>query len=193
MANIITSISPVDGSIVVKRKIASKKEIAAAFSAARDAQKLWAHLSIAERAKYCSAAVDAMLAMKDEIVPELAMSMGRPVRYGAGELRGFEERARHMIAIAESALANVVPVAKVGFERFVKREPLGVVFTIAPWNYPYLTAVNSVIPALMAGNAVVLKHASHTLLVGATLAKALSAIAIMWRARSSKPRNSPAP
>ncbi|MEO9169393.1 MAG: aldehyde dehydrogenase family protein [Aestuariivirga sp.] len=172
MANIITSISPVDGSIVAKRKIASKKEIAAAFSAARDAQKIWAHLSIAERAKYCSAAVDAMLSMQDAIIPELAMSMGRPVRYGAGELRGFEERARHMIAIAETALANVVPVAKVGFERFVARVPLGVVFTIAPWNYPYLTAVNSVIPALMASNAVVLKHASHTLLVGDRFAKA---------------------
>src|SRR5665213_82255 len=172
MANIITSISPADGSVVAKRKIASKKEIAGAFAAARDAQKLWARLSIAERAKYCSAAVDAMLAMKDEIVPELAMSMGRPVRYGAGELRGFEERARHMIAIAEVSLANMVPAAKVGFERFVKREPLGVVFTIAPWNYPYLTAVNSIIPALMAGNAVVLKHASHTLLVGERFAKA---------------------
>ena len=172
MANIITSISPADGSVVAKRKIASKKEIAGAFAAARDAQKLWARLSIAERAKYCSAAVDAMLAMKDEIVPELAMSMGRPVRYGAGELRGFEERARYMISIAEASLANMVPAAKVGFERFVKREPLGVVFTIAPWNYPYLTAVNSIIPALMAGNAVVLKHASHTLLVGERFAKA---------------------
>ncbi|HEY4995428.1 MAG TPA: aldehyde dehydrogenase family protein [Aestuariivirga sp.] len=172
MANIITSISPADGSVVAKRKIASKKEIAGAFAAARDAQKLWARLSIAERAKYCSAAVDAMLAMKDEIVPELAMSMGRPVRYGAGELRGFEERARYMISIAEASLANMVPAAKVGFERFVKREPLGVVFTIAPWNYPYLTAVNSIIPALMAGNAVVLKHASHTLLVGERFTKA---------------------
>jgi acyl-CoA reductase-like NAD-dependent aldehyde dehydrogenase len=174
MANIITSISPADGSIVAKRKVASKKEIAAAFSEARDAQKAWGALSIAERAKYCSAAVDAMLAMKDEIIPELAMSMGRPVRYGAGELRGFEERARHMISIAEEALANVVPAKKEGFERFIKREPLGVVFTIAPWNYPYLTAVNSVIPALMAGNAVVLKHASHTLLVGERFAMAFA-------------------
>jgi acyl-CoA reductase-like NAD-dependent aldehyde dehydrogenase len=49
--------------------------------------------------------------------------------------------------------------------RYVRRDPLGVVFTIAPWNYPYLTAVNSVIPALMAGNAVVLKHAASSLLV----------------------------
>jgi acyl-CoA reductase-like NAD-dependent aldehyde dehydrogenase len=172
MSNIISSVSPVDGSIVIKKKIASKKDVTAAFSAARDAQKLWGNLSIAERAKYCSAAVDAMLAMKNEIIPELAWSMGRPVRYGAGELRGLEERARHMIAIAEEALANVVPAAKDGFERYIKREPLGVVFTIAPWNYPYLTAVNSVIPALMAGNTVVLKHASHTLAVGERFQKA---------------------
>jgi len=106
-----------------------------------------------------------MFAMAQEIVPELAWQMGRPVRYGGGELRGFEERARYMIAIAEEALSNLDPGAKEGFVRYVKREPLGVVFTIAPWNYPYLTAVNSIIPALMAGNAVILKHAASTLLV----------------------------
>ena len=80
-------------------------------------------------------------------------------------LRGFEERARYMIAIAEEALLDLDPGPKEGFVRYVKRDPLGVVFTIAPWNYPYLTAVNSIIPALMAGNAVVLKHAASTLLV----------------------------
>jgi acyl-CoA reductase-like NAD-dependent aldehyde dehydrogenase len=106
-----------------------------------------------------------MLAMGDEIVPELAWQMGRPVRYGAGELRGFEERARYMIAIAEQALGDIDPGPKEGFVRYVRRDPVGVVFTIAPWNYPYLTAVNSVIPALMAGNTVVLKHAASTLLV----------------------------
>ncbi len=72
-----------------------------------------------------------------------------------------------------SALANHVPAAKEGFTRFISREPWGVVFTIAPWNYPYLTAVNSVIPALMAGNTVVLKHASHTLLGGRTFPEGL--------------------
>src|SRR5690349_5621470 len=106
-----------------------------------------------------------MVAMKDEIVPELAWQMGRPVRYGPGEVRGFEERARYMIGIADQALATIDPGPKEGFVRYVRRDPLGVVFTIAPWNYPYLTAVNSIIPALMAGNAVVLKHAAATLLV----------------------------
>jgi acyl-CoA reductase-like NAD-dependent aldehyde dehydrogenase len=106
-----------------------------------------------------------MLGMTDEIVPELAWQMGRPVRFGAGELRGFAERARYMIDIAERALKPILPGPKRGFRRSITREPLGVVFTIAPWNFPYMTAVNSVIPALMAGNVVVLKHAAQTLLV----------------------------
>ena len=174
MAESIKCISPVDGSLYASRPVATKKDIAATFAAAHAAQDKWKRLPLKERAAYCSAAVDAMLAMKDEIVPELAWQMGRPVRYGAGELRGFEERARHMIAIAEGALENIVPEPKDGFLRYIKREPLGVVFTIAPWNYPYLTAVNSIIPALMAGNAVVLKHASSTLLVAERFQKAFA-------------------
>ena len=125
MAETIKCFSPVDGKLYASRNVASKKEIAAAFSAAHAAQQKWRRVPLAERAAYCSAAVDAMLAMKDEIVPELAWQMGRPIRYGAGELRGFEERARHMIGIAGAALANHVPAAKEGFTRFISREPLG--------------------------------------------------------------------
>ena len=165
MAEKITCISPVDGRVYASRPVASKKQITQTFVAARAAQQTWKRLPVAERAAYCSAAVDAMVAMTDEIVPELAWQMGRPIRYGAGEVRGFEERARYMISIAEPALADIDPGPKEGFVRYIRRDPLGVVFTIAPWNYPYLTAVNSVIPALMAGNAVVLKHAASTLVV----------------------------
>ncbi len=162
----IRTISPVDGSLYAERPVASDGEIAAALAAARAAQRAWRHVSIAERARVCLAATDAMLAMEAEIVPELAWQMGRPIRYGAGELRGFAERARHMVAIAPSALGDIDPGAKDGFARSIRREALGVVMVVAPWNYPFLTAVNSVIPALMAGNAVILKHAAQTQLVG---------------------------
>ena len=172
MAEHIKCISPVDGSVYASRPVATKKEIAATFAAAHVAQEKWKRRPLAERAALCLAAVEAMLAMKDEIVPELAWQMGRPIRYGAGELRGFEERARYMIGIAEAALADIDPGPKDGFLRYIKREPLGVVFTIAPWNYPYLTAVNSIVPALMAGNCVVLKHAASTLLVAERFQKA---------------------
>ncbi len=109
--------------------------------------------------------------MNDEIVPEIAWQMGRPVRYG-GEKGGVEERTRYMVKIAETALAPVVENDKPGFRRYIKHAPLGVVMVIAPWNYPYLTAVNTIIPALMAGNSVILKHAAQTLLVGERFAQA---------------------
>lgn len=173
MSDVIRCVSPVDGRIYAERPAATDAAIADAIARARAAQRAWAKVPVAERAKICSAAVDAMLAMKDEIVPELAWQMGRPIRYGAGELRGFEERARYMIGIAEKALAPVEPDPKDKFRRWIARMPLGLVLVVAPWNYPYLTAVNSVIPALMAGNAVILKHAAQTLLVGERFQMAL--------------------
>jgi acyl-CoA reductase-like NAD-dependent aldehyde dehydrogenase len=174
MADVVC-ISPVDGREVVRRASASAAEIDAAVAAARKAQAEWRRVSLAERGKILSKAVDAMLAMRPEVGPELAWQMGRPVRYGGNELGGFEERARAMIGMAESALANIVPEAKAGFKRYIAREPVGIVLTVAPWNYPYLTAVNSVVPALMAGNAVILKHAAQTLLVGDHFQKAMDA------------------
>ena len=162
----IRILSPIDGSIVAERTPVADAPLAAAIGAARAAQRAWRKTSIAERAAFCLAAVDAMLAMQESIVPELARQMGRPVRYGAGELRGFAERARHMVSIAEHALAPVDPGPKEGFKRWIQRDPLGLVLVVAPWNYPFLTAVNTLVPALMAGNAVLLKHASQTLLVG---------------------------
>ena len=172
MSTQVQLVSPVDGLVYVERRNAFESEVDGALEAAASAQAEWKHRPLSERAACCTAAVDAMLSMRDQIVPELAWQMGRPVRYGAGELRGFEERARYMIAIAPEALASIDPGPKPGFHRLIKREPLGTVLVIAPWNYPYLTAVNSIIPALMAGNSVILKHATQTLLVGERFAEA---------------------
>ncbi len=171
----IRCISPVDGRVYAERAVATEAAITTAIAQARGAQAVWRRVPVAERARYCLAAVDAMLAMQDEIVPELAWQMGRPIRYGAGELRGFAERAHYMIGIAEAALAPIDPGPKEGFQRWIARDPLGLVLVIAPWNYPYLTAVNSVVPALMAGNAVILKHAAQTILVGERFQRAFDA------------------
>lgn len=157
--------SPIDGSIYAERPFVAAAELEAILARARAAQAEWKQSPLEERSRYLLAFLEALLAMNDEIVPELAWQMGRPVRYG-GEKGGVEERTRYMVELAEKALAPYVPEERAGFRRYIEREPLGVVLTIAPWNYPYLTAVNSVVPALMAGNAVILKHASQTLLVG---------------------------
>lgn len=161
----ITCISPIDGSIVASVAPSSPAEIDRALADARRAQADWARVSIGERAAVMVRALDALRAMNGDVVPELARQMGRPVRYG-GEFRSVEERVMHMVSIADAALARVVPAAKAGFRRHVRRDPLGVIFTIAPWNYPYLTAVNTIVPGLMAGNAVILKAASQTILTG---------------------------
>lgn len=164
--------SPVDGSIYVERPVATDQAINAAVERAKAAQADWAqNTSIAQRGTYLLAFLEALLSMNDEIVPELAWQMGRPIRYG-GEKGGVEERTKYMVALAEKALAPFIPEDRAGFRRYLKKEPLGVVFVIAPWNYPYLTAVNSIVPALMAGNAVILKHAAQTLVVGERFQKA---------------------
>ncbi|MFT4134053.1 aldehyde dehydrogenase family protein [Labrys sp. (in: a-proteobacteria)] len=171
----IVCISPIDGKELVRRPAASAAEIDAALAAARKAQKEWRRLSIEERSAYVLKFLDAMLAMNQEVVPELAQQMGRPVRYG-GEFRGFEERVRYMVRIAKDSLAPTIPDDdRPGFKRMIKREPLGLVFVVAPWNYPFMTAVNTVAPALIAGNAVILKHAAQTILVGERFQKAMDA------------------
>jgi len=171
MAETVKITSPVDGRVYAERPVASAADIGSAVARAKAARKAWGEITVHERAKFLNHFVDALLGKNDEIVPELAWQMGRPIRYG-GERKGVEERSRYMIDIAESALAPVEKTGKDGFRRWIAREPLGTVMVIAPWNYPFLTAVNSIVPGLMAGNAVILKHASQTLLVGERFAEA---------------------
>jgi acyl-CoA reductase-like NAD-dependent aldehyde dehydrogenase len=168
----VVCISPIDGKEVARRRTASLGAIGGALASARKVQAEWARVPVKERAAAMLRFLEAMRALNPEIVPELARQMGRPVRYG-GELRSFEERVRTMAEISEEALAPLVPEAKPGFKRYIRREPLGVVLTIAPWNYPFLTAVNTVVPGLIAGNAVILKAASQTILTGERFQQAM--------------------
>ncbi|MDP3339011.1 aldehyde dehydrogenase family protein [Frigidibacter sp.] len=174
MTRMIQCISPVDGSTYAERPALPLAEAEAAVARARAAQKDWAALPLATRIEKVKAGVEALNGMKDRIVEELAWQMGRPTRFG-GEFGGVNDRTAYMSDIAAEALAPIVVEASDKFERRIERAPVGVVFVLAPWNYPYLTAINTIVPALIAGNAVVLKHASQTLLVGERLAEALHA------------------
>ncbi len=173
----IKCISPIDGSVYVERPIASLAETRERIRKAKADQQRWAERPLRERIDLVKAGVAAIGAMNEDIVTELAWQMGRPVRYG-GEFSGFEERALHMASIAEKSLAPISVGKDAKFERYIKRVPHGVVLVVAPWNYPYMTAINTVAPALIAGNAVVLKHASQTPLVGERLASAFHSVGI---------------
>ncbi|MDA3857910.1 MAG: aldehyde dehydrogenase family protein [Roseovarius sp.] len=177
MMQTLKCISPIDGSVFATREVLSVEAAQEAATRARTAQVAWAARPLQERIDLVMAGVAAVGEMNDEIVPELAHMMGRPIRYG-GEFGGFNERASHMALIAENALADIAVGEDQTFLRYIKRVPHGVVFVVAPWNYPYMTAINTVAPALIAGNTVVLKHATQTLLAGERMAGAFHAAGV---------------
>jgi len=162
MTETVKTISPVDGRIYVERALETPAGINRALDSAQRAQAAWAASPLAGRAAILTKAIDAFVAKTNDIAAEITWQMGRPIRYTPGEVHGFEERARYMLNAAPQALAAIQPGEKPGFNRQIKRVPLGVIVVVAPWNYPYLTAVNAVIPALIAGNTVVLKHSHQT-------------------------------
>ena len=177
MTNSVKCISPIDGSLYAERPTLDEAAAKAAVARASDAQKAWAARPMSERIELVKTGVAKVGEMNDQIVEELAWQMGRPVRYG-GEFGGFNERASYMAQIAEEALAPIEIEDSGDFTRYIKREPHGVVLVVAPWNYPFMTAINTVAPALIAGNSVMLKHASQTLLVGERMAEAFHAAGI---------------
>lgn len=177
MTNTLKCISPIDGSILAERPLQTLSEATDCVARAKAAQQDWAARPLSERIKLVRDGVARVGDMNDVIVTELAQQMGRPVRYG-GEFGGFNERASHMADIAVGALAPIVVEDSDNFKRYITREAHGVVLVVAPWNYPFMTAINTVAPALIAGNAVMLKHASQTPLVGERMAEAFHAAGI---------------
>jgi len=172
---LIKTVSPVDGQVYVERSSATPEQVDLALQQARAAQLLWRQVPLAERAAIIERFCSELEQRGPQIATELSWQMGRPIRFAPNEVRGTLERARYMSGVAATALADIDPGPKPGFRRLIRREPLGVVFTVAAWNYPYLIAVNSVVPALMAGNAVVLKHSAQTPLCAERFAECFAA------------------
>ncbi|TNF17298.1 MAG: aldehyde dehydrogenase family protein [Rhodobacteraceae bacterium] len=171
MTKTLKCVSPIDGSTFAERRVLTPQAARDTAARGKAAQSAWAARPLEERIRLVLAGVARVGEMNDEIVPELAHMMGRPVRFG-GEFGGFTERATYMAEIAERALAPIEVGEDATFRRRIKRVPLGLVLVVAPWNYPYMTAINTVAPALIAGNTVMLKHATQTLLVGERMARA---------------------
>jgi acyl-CoA reductase-like NAD-dependent aldehyde dehydrogenase len=175
MNSIIKTISPIDGEVYVERNQAGTTEVSAALESAEKAQQQWSQLSLADRQVICTKAVEAFVSNKATIAEELSWQMGRPILYAAGEVVSFADRSHHMISIAEACLADITTSDKQGFSRYIKRNPVGVVLVIAPWNYPLHTPINAIMPALLAGNSVILKHSSQTPLCAERIVEAFNA------------------
>jgi acyl-CoA reductase-like NAD-dependent aldehyde dehydrogenase len=169
------TISPIDGSVYAEYELASERAVEAALQRAADAQRGWRRVPVAERAAICRRMVALLVERADRLATELTWQIGRPLAHTPFEIRrGFHERAAYMIDIAPAVLADVGVEPRAGFQRFIRREPLGVVLVLVPWNYPYLASVNAVIPAIMAGNSVILKTAHQTPLVSERYAEAFA-------------------
>ena len=169
-------ISPVDGSVYAERELADDNEVQRVLEQAREAFELWKQTSLAERKAICLRTITYFQNNANQIAEEITWQMGRPIQYSPFEIKnGLKERAEYMINIAEQALADVKVEDLAGCSRFIRKEPIGAVLVLAPWNYPYLTAVNSIIPAIMAGNVVILKMSDQTPLCAERFAAAFKA------------------
>lgn len=164
MSELLKSVSPIDNSIYLERPRATQSEIERALENAAKGQRSWQKTPIRKRAEYCRAALQRFKDNQARLAEEITWQMGRPIQHSGAEIDGFIERAAYMIDIAEAGLGRITLPGADGVEKYIARVPLGLVLVIAPWNYPYLTAVNAAVPALMAGNSVILKHADQTLL-----------------------------
>lgn len=160
----------------VRRELASEAQIDVFLDQAKDASTCWRQVPISQRKALCTAAMAHMLGQKETLAADITRMMGKPIRQAQGEVDGMLERAEHMIEIAEGALAERQLPEKAGFERRIERVPLGVVFNMPAWNYPLLTCVNALVPALLAGNSVLLKHSARTALCGEHFADAFAAV-----------------
>jgi acyl-CoA reductase-like NAD-dependent aldehyde dehydrogenase len=165
MSKKFSVITPIDGSVLLERNYSDSNEVQRVLELSKAGKRIWGNIGLDERLAYITKAVDYLVSKKNEIAQSITNQMGRPISQSPGEVRGLEERSRYMLSIAKESLSDYSPRKLEGFETFIRREPLGTVLVLAPWNYPFLTSVNSIIPALAAGNAVILKHSTQTPLV----------------------------
>ena len=168
----LKTITPIDNTLYVERDYSTPEEIENALNISKKVFSDWKYTNLNERKKIITKFVDNFLGNNKEIEEQLCRQMGRPISQCGGEMNGFEERARYMIDKSNEALDKVISKQNNEFNNFISKDPLGTIFIIAPWNYPYNTSVNSIVPSLLSGNTVILKHSSQTPLCAEQLLKA---------------------
>ena len=155
-------INPYDQKVLFELPFDRGKELEEKIAGARKAYERWRRLPLEERARRVEQGLKYFRNHAEEVARDITLQMGKPLTQARGEVKTFFHRAEYMLSIAKETLAPEVLSGKPGFQLRIEHAPLGVIYNIAPWNYPLLTAVNVVVPALLAGNAVLLKHSPLT-------------------------------
>lgn len=127
---------------------------------ARVTAEAWSRTSLAERADRLLRLERSLLEATDDLAYLMAREMGKPVREGRAEIEKCAKLCRYYAEQGPGFL-RVEPVVTEATTSYVAFDPLGVVFAIMPWNFPFWQVFRAAVPALLAGNAVLLKHASN--------------------------------
>lgn len=159
-------INPYTQKMLCELALDQGKSLEQKIAGARSAYEPWRRLSLEERAQQVEEGLQYFREQTEEIARDITRQMGKPITQARAEVKTFFHRAEYMLSIAKETLAPEILPVKPGFHLQIEHAPLGVVYNIAPWNYPLLTAVNVVVPALLAGNTVLLKPSPLTPLVG---------------------------
>lgn len=159
-------VSPIDGRVAYSFEQLDDDAALRRLEHAENVQREWRRTPMSERIALCLGMLDAYAKRVDEYSEQITRMMGKPQGQARGEFeRSMSERVKHLCSIAGDALADEpLPIVN-NLRRWIRHEPVGVVLDIAAWNYPLLIAVNVIVPAVLAGNAVLVKHASQTALV----------------------------
>ena len=170
----LTSFDPATGEAVGSVEAAAPADIGHVVARARAAQPAWAALGLEARAACLKAAVADLRAAAPRIGELITREMGKPLPEGKGEaMHAAESLAAEVDGIVEALRPQVLEDAKT--VTTLHRDPFGTCAAITPWNFPVLMPQQSVLPALVAGNAVVLKPSEETPLCAQAWADCLAA------------------
>ncbi|ROV95265.1 hypothetical protein VPNG_08982 [Cytospora leucostoma] len=169
---VIKTISPNTNEAIITRNGLSAEEVDLLPKTSAEAFKTWGKTSLAERQAIVKKALDWLSANEDELALEITTQMGRPIAYTAKEVQTAVKRGEYLIKISEDTLKDTDGEPEKGFKRYIRKVPVGPVLILFPWNYPYLTLVNSLLPALLSGNTVILKPSPQTPTIAEQVAKA---------------------
>ncbi|NQT93976.1 MAG: aldehyde dehydrogenase family protein [Lentisphaerae bacterium] len=162
----LTVTSPFDQEPVTRLPYDQGSGLEARIANASETAERWRDLPFEERILRVQAGVTRFLDDGEKTAMDVTRQMGKPLAQSRNEINTVRERAEYMLSIAPEALrADTLP-PKDGFHRRIEHVPLGIVFNIAAWNYPLVIPVNVIVPALVAGNVVLLKHSARTPLSG---------------------------
>ncbi|KAK1766943.1 Aldehyde/histidinol dehydrogenase [Phialemonium atrogriseum] len=170
-AEVLTTISPTTNEPILTRNGISDVELGLLPKAATDAFRSWRTTPLADRQIIVKKALTLLATKTDDLALELTVQMGRPIAYTGKEITTAIKRAEYLLKISDEALKDTEGEPEAGFKRFIRKVPVGPVLIIFAWNYPYLILVNSLIPALLAGNSVILKPSPQTPTVPEQIAK----------------------